>query len=459
MRILFFLGISILTVIMAYQNPPTNHGCTMCPFESDSFVEFTKHVSSIHKNDPRLKIYCDFGNCGFSTKSWSSFKVHVSKKHPERVQYEGAQIDYEGLDEFMNVDDAQDLGDMALVDLHAAEDRDKHKDNMLMASYTLYMEGTLRMSEKAANCVVENTAHLVHHHLYRQKAQFQRLRQQQGIELHLDNDINLETSYISEFATKYRRDKFYKEYCRMVEPVEVVLGTRNKEVRGVVKVVKSLGYYVPLERLLQALLQLPDLQYVIENPHNSTTGFMFDVCDGHYLKDHPLFGTDKRALQLLLYTDDIQVANPLGTHTKQHKITVFYMMILNMRPEDRSRLSAIFLVAIAKAENLARHGTVGVHKLLQDFFDTVNQLSSDGIVFDVGNEKRRLKGGLVGVIADTPAANVLGGFKGGSMVNSPIFNIKFEHFPNCQPTWMIYHHEAHDLYFFKMVVVSVWLPW
>ena len=50
-------------------------------------------------------------------------------------------------------------------------------------------------------------------------------------------------------------------------------------------------------------------------------------------------------------------------------------------------------------------------------------------------------------------------FKGGSMVNSPIFNIKFEHFPKCQPTWMIYHHEAHDPYFLKMVVVSVWLPW
>ena len=48
---------------------------------------------------------------------------------------------------------------------------------------------------------------------------------------------------------------------------------------------------------------------------------------------------------------------------------------------------------------------------------------------------------------------------GGSMVNSPIFNIKFEHFPKCQPTWMIYHHEAHDPYFLKMVVVSVWLPW
>ena len=39
--------------------------------------------------------------------------------------------------------------------------------------------------------------------------------------------------------------------------------------------------------------------------------------------------------------------------------------------------------------------------------------------------------------------------KGGSMVNSPIFNIKFEHFPKCQPTWMIYHHEARDPYFFK----------
>ena len=51
-------------------------------------------------------------------------------------------------------------------------------------------------------------------------------------------------------------------------------------------------------------------------------------------------------------------------------------------------------MAIAKAQNLAWHGTVGVHKKLLQDFHPVNQLFSDGIVFDVANEKRRLKGGL-----------------------------------------------------------------
>ena len=54
------------------------------------------------------------------------------------------------------------------------------------------------------------------------------------------------------------------------------------------------------------------------------------------------------------------------------------------------------------------------------------------------------------------------------MVNSPNFDIKIENFPECLPTWMIYHHDANDHYFLKkyavkevcfLIVVSVWLPW
>ena len=37
-----------------------------------------------------------------------------------------------------------------------------------------------------------------------------------------------------------------------------------------------------------------------------------DYCDGQLYKDHPLFGNDNHALQLLIYFDEVEVANPFG---------------------------------------------------------------------------------------------------------------------------------------------------
>ncbi len=45
-----------------------------------------------------------------------------------------------------------------------------------------------------------------------------------------------------------------------------------------------------------------------------------DYCDGDACSSHPLFSADPEALQILLFYDDLEVANPLGSYTKKHKI-------------------------------------------------------------------------------------------------------------------------------------------
>ncbi len=45
-----------------------------------------------------------------------------------------------------------------------------------------------------------------------------------------------------------------------------------------------------------------------------------DYCDGEACKTHPLFSVDFQALQILLFYDDLEVVNPLGSHTKVHKL-------------------------------------------------------------------------------------------------------------------------------------------
>ena len=52
----------------------------------------------------------------------------------------------------------------------------------------------------------------------------------------------------------------------------------------------------------------------------SGTEVLSDFCDGQAFHTHPLFSDHPNALQLLLYYDDVEVVNPIGSHRKIHKL-------------------------------------------------------------------------------------------------------------------------------------------
>ena len=55
--------------------------------------------------------------------------------------------------------------------------------------------------------------------------------------------------------------------------------------------------------------------------HSPTpSGYLRDFRDGQIYQEHPLFGTDGHALQIIIYFDEIEVANPLGSHRGIHKL-------------------------------------------------------------------------------------------------------------------------------------------
>ena len=45
---------------------------------------------------------------------------------------------------------------------------------------------------------------------------------------------------------------------------------------------------------------------------------MGDYCDTPAFKSHPLFSIDPSAVQIMIYYDDVEVTNPLGSKIKTH---------------------------------------------------------------------------------------------------------------------------------------------
>ena len=64
---------------------------------------------------------------------------------------------------------------------------------------------------------------------------------------------------------------------------------------------------------------------------------MEDFCDGSYNYENPVLQLHLNCLQILLNTDSLEIVNPIGAHTKKHKIDVFYWTLANIPPYMRSK--------------------------------------------------------------------------------------------------------------------------
>ena len=62
-----------------------NLTCSFCNYLAVTKGDYLNHVKRKHRFHPQFKVTCSFPSCVFTSKSWASFKVHVSKKHRHKT--------------------------------------------------------------------------------------------------------------------------------------------------------------------------------------------------------------------------------------------------------------------------------------------------------------------------------------------------------------------------------------
>ena len=95
---------------------------------------------------------------------------------------------------------------------------------------------------------------------------------------------------------------------------------------------------------------------------------------------------------------------------------MFYFQLLNIPIQFRSKLSSISLLAVCRSKHVQKSG---VQSILQDFIETVNVLATSGLNLQINAAEFNVKGALLYAICDTPAAALLGIFKGSSLAKRP----------------------------------------
>ncbi|KAK3928886.1 Protein fem-1-like protein A [Frankliniella fusca] len=201
-----------------------------------------------------------------------------------------------------------------------------------------------------------------------------------------------------------------KSSNRQIAMKEVVLSSKTVWRNGTPKVVKhEYGYTFPFLPQLEQLLNCKDVWHCFKNPPPRLDGVFQDICDGLYVKHHPLVVKHgKNLLLIVIYCDDVDPCDGLKSKKGINNLRFYYWLLINIHPDKRATLRAVNVIAIVKASVAKKYGN---EPFLQDFKEDMQLLGTKGVVFSIFQNPTRLWALLVFAAGDMPAMSNLGGFK------------------------------------------------
>lgn len=88
--------------------------------------------------------------------------------------------------------------------------------------------------------------------------------------------------------------------------------------------------------------------------HSRIDGNLGDYCDGSNFQNHSLYSSQRNALQILLYYDEVEVCNPLGTKVKRHKLFEHGQDGIEIASRGQNQILR-GTIALVIGDNLASH--------------------------------------------------------------------------------------------------------
>lgn len=169
---------------------------------------------------------------------------------------------------------------------------------------------------------------------------------------------------------------------------------------------------VPLDLVLKKFLEMPEvyqtiLTYIDECKKSTRKDNLFK--SSLYTSLESTFG-GKTMLPCILFSDEFQVNNTLGSHKSTNKVNGLYVSLACLPDEFRSRLENIFLLQLHK---IVKDKMVTNKKLFGHAIRLLKKLETDGIEIKVNGELKRVYFFVFTITGDNLGMNDILGFQKG----------------------------------------------
>jgi hypothetical protein len=406
-----------------HEDDPALCVCSHCSKKFTALKELSRHLNN--HISAGIRIDCPFPNCQKKYAVQSSFACHVSRHHKDPVYIlplANLQDENNNHDDNMDIEQNYAPHDMpGFVENESSTDDERAENGpddpndsvraflrnlallflMLQAKYHTPANTLQKIIEGFSDLHSQSQAHM--HKILSDKIVSLGVAPDEAKQITddvLSSDLFLNVnSQEGDLSSQYKRSKFYKQEYRYVEPINVRLG---KDVNDI----QRYCHYVPIKDTIQSMFQDIGVrnQYQITTAQVPNENTFSDFTDGSVYKNIELFKRLPGSLKLILYQDAFEVANPLGSGKKKHKLVGVYLTLGNLLPHSRSQIDPMQLILICRDVDFKYFG---IEKIFRRLIMDLKDIETNGIDLGLGEP---ILGAVVFIAGDNLGHHCIGGF-------------------------------------------------
>lgn len=401
--------------------------CPKCPFFSQKLARVGSHAAKLHGCDVSFNVVCGVDGCAKFYTEAQSYRRHLYRchrkhldldsEHPDSSAYFAAHPDSSqpgvsnenslgGNDGSSYTDDNWDVNSIpdeegpAEINFHDFI----HETRKIVCRFFFQLTEEHKVAHSSSEKIFNSFQSLIE--LILGKFAEQVRKHIHADESHVNNDLSmlLNCTFVKElFAavkTSYQREQFAKAHFPYVAPQQCALGENGT----------SSFQYTPIGRVIGHLLEIHDLAECIEKPRQGSCKTLRDFRDGSLYKrqQSSLISTSSAGtVYILLYTDELEIVNPLGSKRRVHKLYDVYFSLLNLHPKYGSQLKHLHLVVIAKYADVQHYGH---HEVLKPLLTDLVILRHEGLQVMRNGSVSTVNIVVQAFTGDNLSMNKLGGF-------------------------------------------------
>lgn len=367
--------------------------CKNCQYMTINYDEISRHLVIHLKNN--ADISCPF--CDKVIESVSNYYMHINRKHNENFKKNCdkkftdklVEKNMENMDdvemEIMETETNGDLNESELIINEKLMDSDSHD---LLLNLFLKLKSK-SVSENVLDLIAEELRRII---LVIKRKIINKLETRNANEPNSFTINNvLPDNLLDNFDTKYKRIKLFKECEEYIEPEMIELSSENN---------KSSYAYVPI---LKSLAKTLINKKIIKRPLNISSTYTH-YSDGSYYKNNEFFSTGDLKIELILFSDDYNLADPLSSAKTKFKTNGVYCKIGNLI--DKFDANPIKLVQLCKTKDIE---VFGYNQVFRRLVEDLKILQNSGISIKCEGSVKNYLGGLLFFTSDNLGAHAITG--------------------------------------------------
>ena len=397
--------------------------CIICERQFPSVKKLLQHMNNDHSLETRK---CVFKNCEQHMGPQFVSRHHFYREHTKKGLVElkeenlidnvSNEVEHENVVPFLEEEEDSVENDDMEIDEQTEEQEDMGGEETeeadltkMLANFFNELAHIKMVPQTTIQFIVDEILTISRYSRELQKGKIKKLMSSEGVSEKTHHNV-LQQLQNDEFIkaqerldSTHKREKFILKEFKVILPKEVILNEEGMK-RGEKK--ESL-MYIPIAQTFKTMMEDKTVMNLLVHEQNKPrTALLQDIKDGENFKQMEYFKINPEAKLGLLYSDAIEVANPLGAARGRNKLVEMFFTLGDFPKAYRSKVDRINLVLVVKEKVLKKYGYAKCYKPLID--DLIN-IERNGVLISKPFP-RLVKMGVFLHIGDNLEQHSLGGW-------------------------------------------------